>query len=180
MNQVPIELNAAQALGTEVLCTFQLVLTVFSVEDQRRRESPEPGNLAIGLAHTAGVLIGVIWTLIYSSLSLILPWVTLSNCTMVLQLHTAALLPDGMLHLWSYIICYYIRQQRAVLVLFLIMQMLLRVKYIYTYWNKWEMCLNTCIALCSCCCGQVDGIKSEKDSPMTWIIFIKLLHKKVQ
>uniref|UniRef100_A0A3Q1K1Y2 Aquaporin 14 n=1 Tax=Anabas testudineus TaxID=64144 RepID=A0A3Q1K1Y2_ANATE len=58
VNRVPIELNAAQALGTEVLCTFQLVLTVFSVEDQRRRESPEPGNLAIGLAHTAGVLIG--------------------------------------------------------------------------------------------------------------------------
>ncbi|XP_042346897.1 aquaporin-4 [Plectropomus leopardus] len=58
VNKVPIELNAAQALGIEVLCTFQLVFTVFSVEDQRRRESPEPGNLAIGLAHTAGVLIG--------------------------------------------------------------------------------------------------------------------------
>ncbi|XP_071332877.1 aquaporin AQPAe.a [Trachinotus anak] len=56
--QVPIELNAAQALGIEVLCTFQMVFTVFSVEDQRRRESTEPGNLAIGLAHTAGVLIG--------------------------------------------------------------------------------------------------------------------------
>nr|QKE23016.1 aquaporin 14 [Morone saxatilis]QKE23018.1 aquaporin 14 [Dicentrarchus labrax] len=59
VNRVPIELNAAQALGIEVLCTFQMVFTVFSVEDQRRRESPEPGNLAIGLAHTAGVLIGV-------------------------------------------------------------------------------------------------------------------------
>ncbi|XP_047438229.1 aquaporin AQPAe.a isoform X2 [Mugil cephalus] len=58
VNRVPVELNAAQALGIEVLCTFQLVFTVFSVEDQRRRESPEPGNLAIGLAHTAGVLIG--------------------------------------------------------------------------------------------------------------------------
>ncbi|XP_034066744.1 aquaporin-4 [Gymnodraco acuticeps] len=58
VNRVPIELNAAQALGMEVLCTFQMVFTVFSVEDQRRRESTEPGNLAIGLAHTAGVLIG--------------------------------------------------------------------------------------------------------------------------
>ncbi|KAM9350402.1 aquaporin AQPAe.a [Symphorus nematophorus] len=58
VNRVPIELNAAQALGTEVLCTFQMVFTVFSVEDQRRRECTEPGNLAIGLAHTAGVLIG--------------------------------------------------------------------------------------------------------------------------
>lgn len=57
--QVPIELNAAQAVGIEVLCTFQMVFTVFSVEDQRRRECTEPGNLAIGLAHTAGVLIGV-------------------------------------------------------------------------------------------------------------------------
>ncbi|XP_041860065.1 aquaporin-4 isoform X2 [Melanotaenia boesemani] len=58
VNRVPIELTAAQALGTEILCTFQMVFTVFSVEEQRRRESPEPGNLAIGLAHTAGVLIG--------------------------------------------------------------------------------------------------------------------------
>ncbi|XP_061651242.1 aquaporin AQPAe.a isoform X2 [Phyllopteryx taeniolatus] len=58
VNRVPIELNAVQAIGIEVLCTFQLVFTVFSVEAQRRRESPEPGNLAIGLAHTAGVLIG--------------------------------------------------------------------------------------------------------------------------
>ncbi|CAK6957511.1 aquaporin-4 [Scomber scombrus] len=58
VNKVPIELNAAQALGIEVLCTFQLVFTVFSVEEQRRRENPEPGNLAIGFAHSAGVLIG--------------------------------------------------------------------------------------------------------------------------
>ncbi|XP_030277713.1 aquaporin AQPAe.a isoform X1 [Sparus aurata] len=58
VNRVPMELNAAQALGIEVLCTFQMVFTVFSVEDQRRRECTEPGNLAIGLAHTAGVLIG--------------------------------------------------------------------------------------------------------------------------
>ncbi|XP_057686054.1 aquaporin-4 [Corythoichthys intestinalis] len=58
VNRVPIDLNAAQSLGIEVLCTFQLVFTVFSVEAQRRRESPEPGNLAIGLAHTAGVMIG--------------------------------------------------------------------------------------------------------------------------
>ncbi|CAG6021681.1 aquaporin [Menidia menidia] len=58
VNKVPIELNAVQALGIEVLCTFQLVFTVFSVEDQRRRDSLEPGNLAIGLAHTAGVLLG--------------------------------------------------------------------------------------------------------------------------
>ncbi|XP_051913118.1 aquaporin AQPAe.a [Hippocampus zosterae] len=58
VTRVHIELNAAQALGIEVLCTFQLVFTIFSVEAQRRRDSPEPGNLAIGLAHTAGVMIG--------------------------------------------------------------------------------------------------------------------------
>lgn len=57
-NRVPLEVNAGQALGIEVLCTFQMVFTIFSVEDQRRRESTEPTNLAIGLAHTAGVLIG--------------------------------------------------------------------------------------------------------------------------
>uniref|UniRef100_A0A3Q2PSK5 Aquaporin AQPAe.a-like n=1 Tax=Fundulus heteroclitus TaxID=8078 RepID=A0A3Q2PSK5_FUNHE len=54
VNRVPIDLNAAQALCIEVLCTFQMVFTVFSVEEQRRRESVEPGNLAIGFAHTAG------------------------------------------------------------------------------------------------------------------------------
>lgn len=59
LTQVPIEVNAAQAVGIEVLCTFQMVFTVFSVEDHRRRESSEPGHLAVGLAHTAGVLIGV-------------------------------------------------------------------------------------------------------------------------
>uniref|UniRef100_A0A3Q2Z8U8 Aquaporin AQPAe.a-like n=1 Tax=Hippocampus comes TaxID=109280 RepID=A0A3Q2Z8U8_HIPCM len=53
-NFVHIELNAAQALGIEVLCTFQLVFTIFSVEAQRRRDSPEPGNLAIGLARFSG------------------------------------------------------------------------------------------------------------------------------
>ncbi|KAK7881659.1 hypothetical protein WMY93_030068 [Mugilogobius chulae] len=58
VNKVPLELNAAQALGVELLCTFQMVFTVFSAEDQRRRDSPEPGNLAVGFAHTAGVLIG--------------------------------------------------------------------------------------------------------------------------
>lgn len=57
--QVPLQLNAAQALGVEVLCTFQMVFTVFSVEEQRKRENPEPGNLAVGFAHSAGVLLGV-------------------------------------------------------------------------------------------------------------------------
>lgn len=57
--QVPLELNAGQALGIEVLCTFQMVFTVFTVCDQKRREYIEPGNLAIGLAHSSGVLLGV-------------------------------------------------------------------------------------------------------------------------
>ncbi|XP_071368835.1 aquaporin-4 [Centroberyx affinis] len=57
LNKVPLEMNAAQALGMEMLCTFQMVFTVFSVEDQRRRECTEPANLAIGFAHIAGVLI---------------------------------------------------------------------------------------------------------------------------
>uniref|UniRef100_A0A8C6TZ36 Aquaporin 14 n=1 Tax=Neogobius melanostomus TaxID=47308 RepID=A0A8C6TZ36_9GOBI len=58
VNKVPLELNAGQALGIEVLITFQMVFTLFSVEDQRRRDSTEPGNLALGLTHTAGVFIG--------------------------------------------------------------------------------------------------------------------------
>ena len=59
VSQVPVDGNAAQALGMEVLCTFSMVFTIFSVEEQRRRESTEPGNLGIGLAHTAGVMIAV-------------------------------------------------------------------------------------------------------------------------
>lgn len=59
LTQVPIDLNAVQALCIEILCTFQMVFTIFSVEEQRRRESVEPGNLAIGFSHTAGVLLGV-------------------------------------------------------------------------------------------------------------------------
>lgn len=57
--KVPLDLNAGQALGIEVLCTFQMVFTVFAVCDQKRREYIEPGNLAIGLAHSTGVLLGV-------------------------------------------------------------------------------------------------------------------------
>lgn len=57
--QVPTELNAGQALGIEVLCTFQMVFTVFAVCDQKRRDCIEPGNLAIGFAHSSGSLLGV-------------------------------------------------------------------------------------------------------------------------
>ncbi|KAK1150974.1 aquaporin-4-like [Acipenser oxyrinchus oxyrinchus] len=56
VNKVNSEGNAGQALGMEVLVTFQLVFTIFSVEDHRRREVGEPGNLAIGLSVSAGVL----------------------------------------------------------------------------------------------------------------------------
>ncbi|XP_053096900.1 aquaporin-4 isoform X2 [Pangasianodon hypophthalmus] len=52
---VPMEGNAGQALGMEVLVTFQLVFTIFSVEDQRKREDYEPGNLAIGCSLSAGI-----------------------------------------------------------------------------------------------------------------------------
>ncbi|KPP74903.1 aquaporin-4-like [Scleropages formosus] len=55
-SKVSSEGNAGQALGMEVLATFQLVFTIFSVEDQRRREGSEPGNLAIGFSLSAGVL----------------------------------------------------------------------------------------------------------------------------
>uniref|UniRef100_A0A4W4H534 Aquaporin 14 n=1 Tax=Electrophorus electricus TaxID=8005 RepID=A0A4W4H534_ELEEL len=58
VNKVPIEVNAGQALGTEMLATFQLVFTIFSVEDQRRREGSEPGNLAIGCSLSAGIFTG--------------------------------------------------------------------------------------------------------------------------
>ncbi|XP_035243307.1 aquaporin-4 [Anguilla anguilla] len=56
VSKVSSEGNAGQALGMEVLATFQLVFTIFSVEEQRRREGSEPGNLAIGFSLSAGIL----------------------------------------------------------------------------------------------------------------------------
>ncbi|XP_071991119.1 aquaporin-4-like isoform X2 [Engystomops pustulosus] len=52
---VSTEGNAGQALGMEIISTFQLAFTVFAVDD-RRRESTEPGSLAIGFSLTAGAL----------------------------------------------------------------------------------------------------------------------------
>lgn len=54
-----MEVNAGQALGMEFLVTFQLVFTIFSVEEQRRREGAEPGNLAIGFSLSAGIFTAV-------------------------------------------------------------------------------------------------------------------------
>lgn len=54
-----MEGNAGQALGMEVLVTFQLVFTIFSVEAQRKREECEPGNLAIGCSLSAGIFTAV-------------------------------------------------------------------------------------------------------------------------
>ena len=59
VSQLGPDVNAAQAVGVEVLCTFSMVFAIFSVEEQRRRESTEPSHLGIGLAHTAAVFIGV-------------------------------------------------------------------------------------------------------------------------
>ncbi|KAG8585697.1 hypothetical protein GDO81_005115 [Engystomops pustulosus] len=57
---VSTEGNAGQALGMEIISTFQLAFTVFAVDD-RRRESTEPGSLAIGFSLTAGALAAVYW-----------------------------------------------------------------------------------------------------------------------
>lgn len=54
-----MDMNAGQALGMEILATFLLGFTVFSVEDQRRREGSEPGNLGIGFAVTTAIFIAV-------------------------------------------------------------------------------------------------------------------------
>lgn len=57
--QVSSERNAGQALGMEAFSTFQLALTIFAVEDHRRRELGEPGILAIGFSVIAGALAAV-------------------------------------------------------------------------------------------------------------------------
>ncbi|XP_072423268.1 aquaporin-4 isoform X2 [Chiloscyllium punctatum] len=48
--------NAGQALAMEIFATFQLVFTIFAVDDHRRREVREPGSLAIALSLTAGIM----------------------------------------------------------------------------------------------------------------------------
>ncbi|XP_065275318.1 aquaporin-4-like [Emys orbicularis] len=56
VTRVSSEGNAGQALAMETFSTFQLVFTIFAVEDQRRRGAGEPGGLAIGFSVTAGAL----------------------------------------------------------------------------------------------------------------------------
>ncbi|XP_077776215.1 aquaporin AQPAe.a-like [Podarcis muralis] len=56
VTKVSSEGNAGQALGMEAFSTFQLALTIFAVEDHRRRELGEPGILAIGFSVIAGAL----------------------------------------------------------------------------------------------------------------------------
>ncbi|XP_043939611.1 aquaporin-4-like [Protopterus annectens] len=48
--------NAGQALSMEIVSTFQLVFTIFAVEEHRRREVGEPGSMAIGCSLAAGML----------------------------------------------------------------------------------------------------------------------------
>ncbi|XP_053869187.1 aquaporin-4-like isoform X2 [Malaclemys terrapin pileata] len=61
VTRVSSEGNAGQALAMETFSTFQLVFTIFAVEDQRRRGAGEPGGLAIGFSVTAGALAAVYW-----------------------------------------------------------------------------------------------------------------------
>ncbi|XP_060108069.1 aquaporin-4-like [Heteronotia binoei] len=56
VTKVSSEGNAGQALGMEAFSTFQLALTIFAVEDHRRRELGEPSILAIGFSVVAGAL----------------------------------------------------------------------------------------------------------------------------
>ncbi|XP_075706294.1 aquaporin-4-like [Rhinoderma darwinii] len=56
VTRVSSEGNAGQAMGMEIISTFQLAFTVFAVDDRRRRDITEPGSLAIGFSLTAGAL----------------------------------------------------------------------------------------------------------------------------
>nr|QKE23199.1 aquaporin 14 [Rhincodon typus] len=58
VNMVSPDGNAGQALAMEIFATFQLVFTIFAVDDHRHREVGEPGSLAIALSLTAGILAG--------------------------------------------------------------------------------------------------------------------------
>nr|QKE23197.1 aquaporin 14 [Chiloscyllium punctatum] len=58
VNMVSKDGNAGQALAMEIFATFQLVFTIFAVDDHRRREVREPGSLAIALSLTAGIMAG--------------------------------------------------------------------------------------------------------------------------
>nr|QKE23201.1 aquaporin 14 [Carcharodon carcharias] len=58
VNMVSPDGNAGQALAMEIFATFQLVFTIFAVDDHRRREVGESGSLAIAFSLTAGILAG--------------------------------------------------------------------------------------------------------------------------
>ncbi|XP_077340605.1 aquaporin-4-like [Lithobates pipiens] len=56
VTRVSSEGNAGQAVGMEILSTFQLAFTIFAVDDRRRRDIAEPGSVAIGFSLIAGAL----------------------------------------------------------------------------------------------------------------------------
>uniref|UniRef100_UPI00398E6E8C aquaporin-4 n=1 Tax=Pristiophorus japonicus TaxID=55135 RepID=UPI00398E6E8C len=56
VNMINKDGNAGQALAMEIIATFQLVFTIFAVDDHRRREVGEPGSLAIAFSLSAGIL----------------------------------------------------------------------------------------------------------------------------
>ncbi|XP_055520360.1 aquaporin-4 [Leucoraja erinacea] len=56
VNMINKDGNAGQALTMEIFATFQLVFTIFAVDDHRRREVGEPGNLAVALSLATGIL----------------------------------------------------------------------------------------------------------------------------
>ncbi|XP_078057107.1 aquaporin-4 [Mustelus asterias] len=56
VNMINKDGNAGQALAMEIFATFQLVFTIFAMDDHRRREVGESGSLAIAFSLTAGIL----------------------------------------------------------------------------------------------------------------------------
>ncbi|KAM3604517.1 uncharacterized protein V6R79_012337 [Siganus canaliculatus] len=62
LNSLNPEINPSQAVGIELLATFQLVLCVLAVTDKRRRDVTGSAPLAIGLSVCLGHLAAISYT----------------------------------------------------------------------------------------------------------------------
>ncbi|NXF80162.1 AQP2 protein, partial [Sclerurus mexicanus] len=62
VNKLSNETSPGQAVTVELFLTFQLVLCVLAATDERREEPPGAAAISIGLAVTAGHLLGIRYT----------------------------------------------------------------------------------------------------------------------
>ncbi|XP_053560997.1 aquaporin-5-like [Bombina bombina] len=62
INTLSSSVSAGQAVGVEIILTFQLVMCIFASTDSRRRDNLGSPAISIGLSVTLGHLVGIYYT----------------------------------------------------------------------------------------------------------------------